>query len=76
MTNFLCFFASFSMVRRRVKNSCAWAKEREKKRLGKRDGSEAKHKGHQINDLQKMLVPAKMRHKLLNYLRASALAHS
>jgi hypothetical protein len=43
---------------------------------GKRDGNEAKHKGHQINDLQKMLVLAKMRHKLLNYLRASALAHS
>jgi hypothetical protein len=49
--------------------------QKKKQELGKRDGNEAKHKGHQINDLQKMLALAKMRHKVLNYLRASALAH-
>jgi hypothetical protein len=71
MTNFLCFFASDSRKKIVVRG-----RRKGEKRSGERDGSEAKHKGHQINDLQKMLVPAKMRHKLLNYLRASALAHS
>lgn len=77
MTNFLCFCSL--PFNGRVKNRIAWVegkRKEEKKRSGERDGNKAKHRGHQINDLQKMLVPAKMRHKLLNYLRSSALAHS
>lgn len=43
------------------KKHCAWANEKKRReRSRKRDENEAKHKGHQINDLQKMLVPAKM----------------